>query len=170
MVKKYNDYLEDQAAKEEHNFAGSAIQQDTLEALQNVVEAMTRDREDVATLSQANAASEARTETVETQLKLVLKHIAVLTSRVDKLERSSAPATPSPRIKNKKYCYTCGVQRDHGSIFCKVGAPGHKRRLRGRIGKGGIRRIKQRHDRRQRVLKIKLIIIYLFHPHFFQNM
>ena len=65
--------------------------------------------------------------TVEAQLKLALKQIAVLTTRMDKIEKLSAPATPSPKVKNKKYCYTCGVQRDHGIRDCRVGIAGHKK-------------------------------------------
>ena len=56
MSTQYGDYLEDQAAEGDLPFAGAAIQQETLAVLQNVIEAMTSDREDIAGLSKANAA------------------------------------------------------------------------------------------------------------------
>ena len=86
MVEKYDDYKEDQAAKDHHPFAGAAIQADTLKALQNVVQAMIQDHEDIASLSNANLAYKHKILTMEGKLKTALKQIADLTTMVEILE------------------------------------------------------------------------------------
>ena len=99
MVEKYDDYLEDQSAKDEHNFSGAAVQQDTLQELQNVVKAMTRDREDIAILSETNASSEAKTMTVEAQL-------------------SSERPRPGPESARYSERSKAGENRTHGGWGC----------------------------------------------------
>ena len=128
MSTQYDDYLEDQAAEGDLPFAGAAIQQETLAALQNVIEAMTSDRECIAALSEANAAVVSTNSNLTIQLKAALKKIEVLTTRVDKLEKqpSVTPSSCRSSINSRKYCYTCGIQRDHTSRACTKGVSGHK--------------------------------------------
>ena len=133
MAVQYEDYLEDQTADEQLPYAGSAVQEETLAALQNVVETLTNDRADIAILSEANSASITANSILEGQVKDQLAQIKALTIRIEKLERK--PGTPRTehvrgstggRKRHKKYCFTCGVQRDHGSCDCRVGISVHK--------------------------------------------
>ena len=101
---------------------------------------MTSDREDVATLSKANAACVTTNSLLTTQLKLALKQITTLTTRVDKLEKTPPITTPSCKLPHKKYCYTCGIQRDHGSRDCKKVVSGHKTEATWKNRMGGVKR------------------------------
>ena len=79
MAVQYEDYLEDQAAEDHHPYAGSAVQAETLEALQNVVEAMTNNRADIAILSEANSSCMTNNTILEAQIKTALQQIKALT-------------------------------------------------------------------------------------------
>ena len=98
---------------------------------------MTSEREDIEILSEANVAFEKTNSTLEAKMKTELKQIAVLTSRMDKLEKTSAPAKDSSKLKHKKYCYTCGIQRDHWRRDFQVGIAGHTLDATWKDRKGG---------------------------------
>ena len=84
MEVQYEDYLEDQVADDQHPYAGSAVQAETLEALQNVVEAMTKDRAHISILSGANSACKTSNTIMEAQLKAALQRIKAFTFCVDR--------------------------------------------------------------------------------------
>ena len=50
MVDHYKYYLEDQAAGENHLFAGNVVKKKTIDALKSIIKAMTTDQANIAIL------------------------------------------------------------------------------------------------------------------------
>ena len=84
--------------------ANAAIDQDTVEAIENLATAIDHDRAAVSTISTTNISFTVALAKSNSDLVDALKMITFLTKRVDELERAPRPTPPHNRLTNTNYC------------------------------------------------------------------
>jgi hypothetical protein len=142
LADEYIDYLEDESAENNPFQAGNVAHDETMTALQNIMENMAQYQENITTLNSANALLTSTTNSFQTNIKTLTEQIRLLNSKIPALENGRTPITsPSPAStslrRRKKYCYTCGNQYHHFSSSCPISPVGHKKEAHWKNKMGG---------------------------------
>ena len=139
MAKEYDDHLEDvEAGTDQFNSANSAVQDETLGILKDLAFNASSDRENLANLSEANVTLQTLVTTLKTSLSKIEGQLTNVSNRLTALEKKNPTATAGGGTEKKKfYCWTCGVNWNHGSKLCTVQKPNHDRTAWWRDRKGG---------------------------------
>ena len=133
LADEYTDYLEDNAAEENNPFrASNAVYDETMQALQTIMENMQNNQANMTTLSEANANLVTRNDSLLDAIKTLQNQVQLLITKVQSLETGGTgggggqPRDSRPPSKRKKYCYTCGIQFHHFSNGCPIRPSGHQ--------------------------------------------
>ena len=104
----------------------AAINQDTVEAIANLVTATAHDRATVSTLTTTNTSLTMALIKANSDLVDALKMITFLTKKVGERGRTSGPTPHHSRPTNIHYCYMCRCKSSHSSLKCTTPGPGHQ--------------------------------------------
>ena len=140
MAKEYDDHLEDveAGADQPFNSANSAVQDETLVILKDLAFNASSDRENLANLSEANVTLQTLVTTLKTSLSKIEGQLTNVSNRLTALEKKNSTGTAGGGTEKKKfYCWTCGVNWNHGSKLCTIQKPNHDRTAWWRDRKGG---------------------------------
>ena len=111
-------------------------QQETVDAIANLVTAATNDCATVATLTATNSTLTLALTTCQLQLVEALQNVAKLTTTLADLNKN--PSARPLNTRNWHYCWTHGYPSNHSSRDCKKPRTGHDKGATKADTKGGL--------------------------------